>query len=1655
MARLAKSLVALIRQQPLSAQSNSAEAKVLNAHTETFMPLAALATSTEQSGVALTREVASLLKRQGLGGPPVTPHEEKSSIDKLDAWNKSASSTFKVLYTYASTSLDTLQKQAGMSAPGLAEAFITGTRETVGPDSHRTGNNPAAQNMLRSAMAQVWNQSVHRATNVRADSGLNANSQVHSLMQTPVHKLAQALMLLITPSADTAGHSDVQAQGVRQSRAVSSVSRFVTNQLDNLPSTVTPGAPGVSTGGMPEGLAPKAETAQAQKLLTRLYAEQKHMVSLQSRIPSASEVMQEGFTAWLTKTFPTADKSLPSGWQSRLSVHTWEEKDGVLINEKTVPLTDLFKRAVVGEPVTPFSRIESQGEIVHMGEDGNLSVPSALNRSGAKATIESLFDHAPGTLSGWFATSQDAFWNKPLGLKRSPDLTPAGRLKWQSVAQLRDEAALRKDDGTLSAEGLKTVQAVLTSPNPRERAQGTTGPGIYMLREWGSANGKLLHGAFVLTDKNWEDSDTVVLWRPGAPLAEFKSVQAMRDWLQLRDQNLPRYNPVTPEPVTENLFELRVKDLRVQQKESLRKGLGETPATGKTIEEHLNKSADAGRQLDLYPVIQGRQKLKDAELYRQWLVSQPHPEAKQAWHAVRKDYVDLKAKLTAQTKEAPGSMELQPEKYGNSEEVRKFAREQMMKALGGQDPDKIYLSFTVKKPDGYMLIPGFNESEIGRGSPALTPLHKPEAERMSLTDWSLRNADYTQKVGFFRNFSYNDAKLVDEKGQPVTGLSVKDVVKKIRETDVGGRYAEHLKKTLLDSPAGQVSADNYAQLRQSGLKMALQSTIINDGGIKASLPQQKWVEEIIKNPTSEKRQLVDGQEIAVRPLRVGSSIGLPEGIASVRGVWLVQPATGATSNKVVVITPDAPDGLSFRVYNNVTEMKSKLAQTPQMQAYLAGRVASAAQAETIQNNKAQWVTWAPEEKGNFLKTEYADGVQFSTEQIWKHATSRMGADSKVTTGIVYNAADMVLSNLPVVSVPYSLAQMGVSVFRGHQSLQAGDSAAAQQHFDEAFERLWDVLPSPKAKVSDASVLAKPLTHLPDRFIPGGTSTTLGSPGVSTQPNTPVLARMPESGVKIKAVNSQDEIGIYRGPEIPQGSDGVPAEVTAWKAHEEIVARLKDGEGSMGPGGRTKSRDPVTGKDYLKLNGDYYLSDNQYGTHVIYKAGDITHPRVVEVVDGKLVVRPEGNQGAGGMLNWFRGVTETPAQKRNTALQLAYLIEEGTLGQNRRLSPYGKSTLESLPDELASQILDKARAKVNASSVDDFNRILTDVQQGELNFSTYKEALLELKYAINLWPHIENMTDKAGAKFKISFDPESKLKLHETLFEHKKNLVDASGNPDILVKYETDKSTGLQLILMASDNSRNKTVVERILTKKYELDRLVENQARKEIMDKLLKENPGQENNMDALIKKHNSLPESRAEFSNLKRSIYKREKERQNIDELTTILTRNKILYVIVRQDKSNGRMHLSTEDNFNNFNNAIGKNTLSQEVVPVTKAQTNKTSKIPGSAADTNASAIPGRSKTVKTFQVTIGDLAATQMSYTNFPDAAKARVKSIMDDVSGGRELTKRIGQHYWEDVPQLSPSDGRGAWRAAFSRDGTTWTLQGFYDYHQNRPPIAWGQ
>ncbi|MBT2375456.1 OspG family effector kinase, partial [Pseudomonas fluorescens] len=107
----------------------------------------------------------------------------------------------------------------------------------------------------------------------------------------------------------------------------------------------------------------------------------------------------------------------------------------------------------------------------------------------------------------------------------------------------------------------------------------------------------------------------------------------------------------------------------------------------------------------------------------------------------------------------------------------------------------------------------------------------------------------------------------------------------------------------------------------------------------------------------------------------------------------------------------------------------------------------------------------------------------------------------------------------------------------------------------------------------------------------------------------------------------NKIEVLPGSATSTGADVVPANVLDWAV--TMDADQRDRLQLIENGVRGRYKNPISGQTYQKLNGDYYLSDYQNGNHVIYKAGDILHPRVVEEVNGKLEVRPEENRGVGG------------------------------------------------------------------------------------------------------------------------------------------------------------------------------------------------------------------------------------------------------------------------------------------------------------------------------------------------------------------------------------------------------------------------------------------
>ncbi|XVN13658.1 hypothetical protein QZH47_19390 [Pseudomonas corrugata] len=191
------------------------------------------------------------------------------------------------------------------------------------------------------------------------------------------------------------------------------------------------------------------------------------------------------------------------------------------------------------------------------------------------------------------------------------------------------------------------------------------------------------------------------------------------------------------------------------------------------------------------------------------------------------------------------------------------------------------------------------------------------------------------------------------------------------------------------------------------------------------------------------------------------------------------------------------------------------------------------------------------------------------------------------------------------------------------------------------------------------------------------------------------------------------------------------------------------------------------------------------------------------------------------------------------------------------------------------------------------------------------------------------------------------------------------------------------------------------------------------------------------------------EYYNELITALREEKLRRHKPGLLTEIRNNRVPYIIANKGRTQRNVMLLTGEDITDFSRTLA-NYEPFDIEIVTQARTHK---VEGTPSTVTPAVLPTPSPAPDRFTVTTSPLAEAQMSYASFSEAAKTRVRVITEDIRAGRVTTKKSNRYYWYTMAQLTPGGGKGAWRAAFEREGDSWILRGFYDYHANGPATVW--
>lgn len=338
---------------------------------------------------------------------------------------------------------------------------------------------------------------------------------------------------------------------------------------------------------------------------------------------------------------------------------------------------------------------------------------------------------------------------------------------------------------------------------------------------------------------------------------------------------------------------------------------------------------------------------------------------------------------------------------------------------------------------------------------------------LSLVDLAYRNIGGTDPVRM---------KAIGPDGAPVAGLDDAALRVIVNDLDVHRTYPAYLDTALRSGPDATARRD-----ATSSLQLAQMRLLANEARLSyflSDLPRSfqkdhayrgyRWVEAVLASPSEAGRARVENHDIQVSQLTY-------QGVA-LRDVFMVGVRDPRSVSTIVLYTPEAPDGISFREFGSRAEAARQFLYAPRFREYLLDRLPLEHAAVRPNGTRvfagdrlANWilgssasaadVTFTAEPfderrvTGDFLHALYETDVQLGQRNARTLTTSTDDAKRRWTEEYdrrVLESLGRVVRD--VVTAPVHAASAG---WRLYDSVKAGDTRQAFVDFTELYvASLW-------------------------------------------------------------------------------------------------------------------------------------------------------------------------------------------------------------------------------------------------------------------------------------------------------------------------------------------------------------------------------------------------------------------------------------------------------------------------------------------------------------------------------------------------------------------------------------------------------------------------
>ena len=1348
-------------------------------------------------------------------------------------------------------------------------------------------------------------------------------------------------------------------------------------------------------------LADSAALADAP-LVSQLKASQQHMIRLNNAIPRPSNVLRQHLDYWFRRTFPALAGTMTV---HELSVRT--------LREETIPaaqrtaygpatrrtvtdilfLETLLLQAVAGR-IDPHAVLRDMDNIeIVTCRDSTTTAPAALNEHAVKTEIQRLISTTPALYERLLIRALDECWNKPADFSQARNVSDW--LADELARQLKAQADLHRLDTTLSPQMHKALtDYALSAPDAASRAgmAERVRPGVYSLSftPRGWGFAVPISATVALTrHDNTNDPGGAVLYCPGRPLEVYDDLAALKANLQ---QEGNAEDEVSTTPITESFLTRLVADLRTTQKTAISRVVSNGPAAGEELAAWVNRldaAADIGARLDLANAMDERELRLNLKKLNEWLHGNPHVTGGDRLAWWRATQALHDSLLDTPPPPDPVTLAT-PDAL--RERTRKLLAGFIKEKYPPVDPEDVSLSIRKELIDPYAPT---GTSPYGSGVSMGTTRQVFDDQR-SMTQWAMANLTEDER----------------QAAQPVVvgPLTFAQIVEVIERADVGARLPSELQRVGRERQAQWMSLKGR-QMRAQAWAAHINGDLRHerdDIGLKLVLTA-------LDSPTPTGRGKINGHEVVVHQLQWGDSV--------LKEILAFGVKTPASRPSLTLYTPGAPDRKIFRDVDaqSARALEKTLAQTltatPQMTRWLIAQL-------PLLEQTAQLDSMMPAEEN----LTFEQRIKKITQSTFAWMKDR--AQNDFTLNI---ASPLVTGNLLEALHETQITHAVKTARMLTVSNAERDSATAREGRRNGVALLTGAL-----SMFPAGRLGGILGHsiLPVMAAGAAVSAIADEGGSFSQWASDFISGLRE----VVAEGGQDLImaraGRRRGKTRPALS---PLPRMPAPELEPFALRGLDAKGLV-PEGRNRYRG-ADGQGYLKLGEHYYKTAMQGGERIIYAPNNRTNQRIVTWEHGRWQLQERQRLlGGGSVLTLFKRTPETPERRTYNVLMEAVLVDIPS--PSHEVANRIREAIDSLPGELAERILNESMAALNTADVSTYRSRISDLSHGRESFTAHQPRHADLMHKINIWNVVNdqiNIVEKnmTGVRFTVI----QKIKIYDKAMSIRRELTDSGTGVTFAMGTWPDNFTGALYIVITPAKGRKKDIAKKL----YDDNSQMLIAAEKKVQAVLQARYPDDEN-----LVQYSTVPENRREYKKQVLEVLREDMKARNKPGLLTEIRNKKIPYVIVNKGKAQQRINLTTEEDISHFNRNLS-NYSAFEIEAVTRVPAKKVTDTPATTPPTVLPAAPAPAE--KKFTVNTSPLAETQMSYDSFPANAGIKIMDIMEDIGFGRTTTKRINQYYWYDMAQLSPGGGRGAWRAAFERQGDTWTLQGFYDYHGHKPATVW--